>query len=249
MPRRHFLPALLMLALALPVASHAAETNAQAIVEKADAIRFPTSAFQIAVKVTSTKSKGAPSLHEYQVLQKGHDNSIVRTMAPATEKGQVMLLKGADLWLFLPSVSQPVRLPLSQRLTGQVANGDLARANFAGDYNAKLLRSENVDGQDCQVLELIAARKGVTYHRVLYWVNAQNFRPYKVEFYTLSGRLMKTGIYSDYKNMGGAMRPAKLVLQDALKKGEESVLEYTSLTLRDIPDKFFAKDFLRKLGG
>ena len=43
-----------------------------------------------------------------------------------------MLMRGNDLWVFLPSVSQPVRLSLSQRLTGQVANGDLARANFSG---------------------------------------------------------------------------------------------------------------------
>ena len=49
-------------------------------------------------------------------------------------------MKGHDLWIFLPTVSQPVRLSMSQRLTGQVANGDLARANFAGDYTAKLLR-------------------------------------------------------------------------------------------------------------
>jgi len=31
-----------------------------------------------------------------------------------------MLMRGRDLWVFLPNVSQPVRLSLSQRLTGQV---------------------------------------------------------------------------------------------------------------------------------
>lgn len=43
--------------------------------------------------------------------------------------------------MFMPDVSQPVRLSLAQRLTGQVANGDLARANFASDYHPKILRS------------------------------------------------------------------------------------------------------------
>src|SRR5262245_20132400 len=100
----------------------AGTVDANALVAAADAIRFPTEAFQIEVKVTST-GRGSPDVHEYQVLQKGHDNSVVRTMSPASEKGQVMLLKGPDLWVFMPQVSQPVRLPLSQRLTGQVANG------------------------------------------------------------------------------------------------------------------------------
>ena len=40
-----------------------------------------------------------------------------------------------------------MRLSLSQRLTGEVSNGDLARANFAGDYKPKLLRTETVDGR------------------------------------------------------------------------------------------------------
>ena len=69
-------------------------------------------------------------VHKYRVLSKGNENSIVMTTEPASERGQILLMKGRDLWIFMPSVSQPVRLSLSQRLTGQVANGDLARANF-----------------------------------------------------------------------------------------------------------------------
>jgi len=226
--------------------SAVAGLDANALVAAADAIRFPTEAFQIQVKVT-TGGRSGPEVHEYQVLQKGHDNSVVRTLSPASEKGQVMLLKGADLWVFLPQVSQPVRLPLSQRLTGQVANGDLARANFAGDYNATLVKEEALDGKACAQLELMAARKGVTYQRVLYWVETATRRPVKVEFYTVSKRLMKSGIYSDFKDMGGVLRPTRLTLTDALRKGEQSVLEYTGLKKREIPDKVFSKEFLRKL--
>lgn len=150
----------LSLSLALSASTvPAAPLDADALVAAADAIRFPTEAFQIQVKVT-TSGRGTPDVHEYQVLQKGHERSVVRTLAPAAEKGQVMLLRGSDLWVFMPQVSQPVRLPLSQRLTGQVANGDLARANFAGDYKATLLAEEDVDGKKCAKLELTAARKG-----------------------------------------------------------------------------------------
>ena len=217
------------------------------VVAAADTIRFPSEAFQVSVTVTSTTATGSPELHEYQVLQSGHDKSVVRTLKPASEAGQVMLLRGADLWVFLPEVSQPVRLPLSQRLTGQVANGDLARANFAGDYAANFLREETVEGKQCTVLELTAARSGVTYHRVLYWVEKNSNKPVKAEFYTLSKRLMKTGLYSDFKALGGKIRPTKLTLIDALKKGEQSVLLYSNLKVRAIPEKFFTKDFLRKL--
>jgi outer membrane lipoprotein-sorting protein len=96
-------------------------------------------------------------VRKYRVLSKGNTNSVVMVTEPASERGQILLMKGRDLWVFMPDVSQPIRLSLSQRLTGQVANGDLARANFAADYNPKLLRSEKIGNEDYHVLELTAS--------------------------------------------------------------------------------------------
>ncbi len=168
-------------------------------------------------------------------------------LEPASERGQIMLMKGRDLWVFMPDVSQPIRLGLAQRLTGQVANGDLARANFSGDYTPKLLRIEKLDGEDDYVLELLAVDRSVTYHRVLLWVNKSNYRPRKAEFYSLSGRLLKTSSYEHFENMAGKQRPARMLIQDALKSGDTSVLEYSNMRLRDLPDKVFSKDYLKKL--
>ena len=126
---------------------------------------------------------------------------------PASERGQIMLMKGRDLWVFLPNVSQPVRVPLSQRLTGQVANGDLARANFAGDYTPKLLRTERVDGETMHVLELSANDRGVTYHKVMYWVRQSNHWPHRAEFYSVSDRLLKTAHYQNFVKLGGTRAP------------------------------------------
>ncbi|MEM7468551.1 MAG: outer membrane lipoprotein-sorting protein, partial [Pseudomonadota bacterium] len=221
--------------------------DAAAIVKKADEIRFPKEPFKISVFITSHSPDGDPDEREYQVLQKGFDKSVVRTLAPASERGTMMLMRQSDLWVFLPKVSQPVRLPLSQRLTGQVANGDLARANFSGDYASEKVGEEEIDGAPHHVLELTASRKGVTYHRAKYWVNKSNNRPRRVEFYTKSNKLMKVGEYTDYIDMGGVMRPSTLTLTDALTAGEYSVLTYKKLKKRDLADKIFTKQFLRKL--
>jgi outer membrane lipoprotein-sorting protein len=156
-------------------------------------------------------------------------------------------MRGKDLWLFLPNVSQPVRLSLSQRLTGQVANGDLARANFAGDYVPSITSSDTIKGQPHYVLELKASDRSVTYNRVVYWVNKSNYRPYKAEFYALSGKLLKTCLYDNFKDSAGAFRPTTLIMEDALADGGKSVLEYKNFVLRDLPDKYFNKDYLMKL--
>ena len=36
-------------------------------------------------------------------------------------------------------------------------------------------------------------------------------------------------------------------MQNALLKDEESVLEYSGMRLRDLPDRMFTKDFLKRL--
>ena len=166
---------------------------------------------------------------------------------PASDRGQIILMRGHDLWVFLPSVSQPIRLSLSQRLTGQVANGDLARANFAGDYNPRVLRTESIEGESYYVLELTAVGRGVTYHRVVYWVRQSNFQPYRAEFYSLSDHHLKTARYENFRQLGGRIRPTRLVLQDAQHPDEESILDYSNMLLRDLPDKIFTKDYLKRL--
>lgn len=240
-------------ALAFAAGAHAApekapaEIDPQTIVEKADEVRFPDHGFEVEVDIDSKLSGGNSEARKYKVLSKGNENTVVMVMEPASERGQIMLMKGRDLWIFLPNVSQPVRLGLAQRLTGQVANGDLARANFAGDYNPKLLRTEEVDGEPCYVLELTAADRGVTYGKVMYWVRKSNFWPHKAEFYSLSGRLLKTAHYRDFQQMAGRVRPTELLMEDALRKGEQSTMAYRNMKPRELPDKIFTKDYLKRL--
>ena len=221
--------------------------EARMIVEKADQVRFPADGFQVDVTVTTVDREQKADTRKYRILAKGNANSVVMVVEPASERGQIMLMKGRDLWVFMPEVSQPIRLALSQRLTGQVANGDLARANFTGDYNPRLLRSEKVDGEDHHVLELTGIDRSVTYQKVIYWVRAKDYSPTKAEFYSLSNRLLKTCRYENYRTMEGKKRPARLVMEDALRAGEQSVLDYTGMKSRDLPDKVFTKDYLKKL--
>lgn len=241
--------ALIALLCAPPMAHEAAaqEADAKALLQKADEIRFPAVGFEVGVKIKNVEGNQPAEAREYKVLSKGNDNTIVMTLQPAAERGQILLMKGRDLWMFLPDVSQPVRLSLAQRLTGLVANGDLARANFAGDYTPKLAGTERIDNQTYHVLELTAVDRGVTYQRVKYWIAQSNNYPYKAEFYSLSDRLLKTCTYENFKQLGGRVRPTRLVMVDALRSEARSEMEYDDMKQRDLPEKVFSKEYLKKL--
>lgn len=220
---------------------------AREIVEKADLVRFPAEGFQVEVSITNNSPGKSAESRLYRVLSKGNNNTVIMVTEPAAERGQIILMKDRDLWVFMPDVSQPIRISLSQRLTGQVANGDLARANFAADYNPRFVRTDTIGNEKYHVLDLVAVDRSVTYQRVVYWVRQSDNWPYKAEFYSLSNRLLKTCSYENFQVMEGRQRPTRLVLTDALKGGEQSLLEYRNMKLRDLPDKVFTKDYLKKL--
>ena len=92
---------------------------AKSIVEKADQVRFPSEPFEVDVDVTNVVDGQVNDKRKYKILSKGNENTIVQVIEPAVDRGQIMLMRGRNLWVFLPNVSQPVRLSLSQRLTGR----------------------------------------------------------------------------------------------------------------------------------
>ncbi|MEO8186836.1 MAG: outer membrane lipoprotein-sorting protein [Burkholderiaceae bacterium] len=247
------LAALIVMAYATPSAKAQAMPNvgqgvsAQDILKYADLVRFPPEAFEVSIHIRSSQQGSLKDERVLKVLSKGNENTVVMTVEPASERGQILLMKGRDLWFFLPKVSQPVRLSLAQRLLGQVSNGDIARANFSGDYTPTLVGVETTGNDSLYVLNLVAVDRGVTYQRVRYWVRQSNYWPYKAEFYSLSDRLLKTCRYEEFRQLGGKVRPARLVMLDALRNGEESTLDYSAMKLRELPDKIFTKEYLNRL--
>ncbi len=49
------------------------------------------------------------------------------------------------------------------------------------------------------------------------------------------------------KNLGGQLRPTEILISNALRAEEKSLLEYSNLKPRDLPDKMFTKEYLKKL--
>jgi intracellular septation protein A len=235
--------ALLLLAAASP--AHAGD--AADIVADADRYRRPADSFVWKITITSQEAKKTPSVDGFEVFVKSGARVFVKFVAPPRSAGRSLLGLGRDLWIYLPDAGKPVRIPLSQRLVGQVANGDIARADYAGDYDAILLGDDAVDGVGCHVLDLKAKTKDVTYSAIKYWVSKDGRRPVKAEFYAGTGTLLKTGTFDNFQNVGGHALATRLTLTDAIRKDKRSVLDYGEVTIRELPDKYFDKNYMKTL--
>jgi Outer membrane lipoprotein-sorting protein len=221
--------------------------EAEDLVRKADQVRRPGESFIWKVTVTSTEGDKAPTTDGFEVFVKGTRRSFVKFVAPARNLGRSLLALDRDLWIYLPDAGRPVRIPLAQRLVGQVANGDLARVDYAGDYEVTLLGSESVEGVACQVLDLKAKTKDVTYAAIKYWVARDASRPVKAEFYAGTGTLLKTGTFDPPQDLDGRRLVTRLTFVDAIRKDRKSVMDFGEVKVRDLPDKYFDKNYMKTL--
>jgi len=214
--------------------------DAQALLRESDILRNGSSSYVVRVKITNFEAGKQDEEHLYGVSQKGLDKTHVEFLSPR-EKGRYMLMLGDDMWIYLPDTSRPVRITPLERLTGDASNGDVARTNYAYDYDAVYLRTEKVGEIECRVLELSAKRKGSTYHKIEYWLRAEDARPVRAEFYLTSGKHIKSATFDAYRQEGGRTYLARMTIYDQIRKSSHSVMEYSSYQARELPDKMFSQ--------
>jgi outer membrane lipoprotein-sorting protein len=223
------------------VAGHAATPttpDAEAILKRSDTYRNGWPSYVLHVKITSYESGKSDEEKLYEVSTKGTEKTYVEFLSPR-EKGQHLLMLGDDMWVYLPDTSRPVRITPLERLSGDASNGDVARTNYAADYTPTYLRTEKVGDAECHVLILAAKRKGATYQQILFWVRVQDDRPVKAEFHLTSGKLIKSATFDQYASIGGHLQLARMTLYDEIRHNSHSVLEYSGIAPRELPDKLF----------
>lgn len=229
--------ALLMLALLTPVGAFAQIDDAARLLERADRFRSGWPAFVVRTRIDNFDGDRLVESAEFAVSVKG-ENSLVRFLSPKT-KGQSLLMRGDDLWFFLPSVTRPVRITPIQRLLGNTSNGDLARLRYAIDYTATIEGEESIDGVPGVILDLRARRKGATYQRVRYAVRRSDAMPLRAECFVGSGKHLKTAYFSEPRQFAGRLIVSRLVIHDRLKAASRTVMEFVEFTPRELPDKIF----------
>jgi outer membrane lipoprotein-sorting protein len=218
-----------------------------AIVARSDAIRAPGGSYEFEAVVTTYEGEEKKSENGYKGYVKDLDHVLVEFKSPPSERGKSLLMLGDDLWIYLPNIKKPVRIPLQQRLVGDVSNGDMARSKFAVDYNAVLNGEENMTGQETYVLDLVAKSENKTYNKIKYWIAKGDSKPVKAEFFTVSGQSLKTCTFEDFRSAAGAVRPMRLVFQDTINKNQRSTLIFSSMTQKKLDDRMFTKEYMSTL--
>jgi len=178
-------------------------------------------------------------------VKKGRDKVAALFLAPASDKGRATLRQGDNMWLYIPNVGKPVRITSLQSVTGGIFNNaDILRVDYAEEYDVEAAE----DLPDAHLLTLKAKTGAVAYDKLKMRIDKKLALPLQIEAYAASGLLVKTLRFKDIKDFGGGIkRPATVETDSPLHKGYVSVMLYSQLKKRTVPDEVFTVNYLSRL--
>jgi hypothetical protein len=214
------------------------------ILKRSDEVRGSSSGFRVNIRIESFKNDAVENkmeiiTHLKSIGKDGSVTSLVKFVAPAVSRGQVMLRESNVLWLYSPNSRFIIRIPSQQRLMGNLSNGDVCSVSYRSDYAVVSMDESN---PDFYLLTLKRKNPEATYPAIKYWVSRLTFQPQKAEFYTESGRLLKTMEFIGYRMEMGALRPYLVVTFDGTNRADRTVSYYTGYAQEILDEKYFRKN-------
>ncbi len=107
-----------------------------------------------------------------------------------------------DQWLYLPALKRVKRIS-SRNKSGPFMGSEFAYEDLSSQevekYTYKYIRDETYQDMECFVVERYPVDKNSGYKRQVVWLDKQEYRPQRIEFYDRKNAKLKTLGYSGYR--------------------------------------------------
>lgn len=178
-------------------------------------------------------------------------NTFIDILYPNKEKGSGTLRKTSEMWNYFPKVGKVVKVPPSMMMSSWMGsdfnNDDLVKeTTLVDNYTGKFLTSTDPTQH---LIELTPLKSTVTvWGKIILVVKKDNLMPVKEEYFDEKGAKIRTLYFSDYKNMGGRLIPAKLELIPEGKANQKTIIRYVKAQFDSPlpPDTFSLINLQRK---
>jgi outer membrane lipoprotein-sorting protein len=155
-----------------------------------------------------------------------------------------------DQWLYLPSLKRVKRIASANKSSAFVGS-DFAYEDLLSDeiekFDHEWIRDEACGAERCFLIERRPRYAGSGYTRQRVWIDQEEFRPVRIEYYDRKNRHQKTLMFEEYRLYLGRFWRARLMRMDNHQTGKATLLSFsdfvfqTGLTVRD-----FDPDVLRR---
>lgn len=238
---------LLLIATLLAVAAPArgADPDAAELLARYDRAMGPEN-YEALATMTAHRDDGSTRTYRMRMLKKGDERFRLFFLEPATSRGQEILRQGDNSWLYMPNLKRSVRMANRDSFQGgDFNNADVMRVNYTADYEATLV--DQPGDSNTWLLELKAKTADASYDRVLLWMSRADSMPVKGEYYSASGKMLRSAEFSEVRDFNGLKRPAKVVMRNRLasKRFTELVLDSFETAVNPPASRFVLDDLGR----
>lgn len=184
------------------------------------------------------------------------DKSIMVFDRPRDLKGTAILTfshktEADEQWLYLPALKRVKRISSSDK-SGPFMGSEFAFEDLSSQevekYQYKYLRDETIDGQSCYVIERIPTDKYSGYSRQVSWVDQQEYRLQRVDYYDRKDTLLKTMVASDYQQyLDRYWRPGTMTMTNH-QTGKSTTLKFANYQFRTgLQDSDFSPNAISRI--
>jgi len=155
-----------------------------------------------------------------------------------------------EQWIFLPALKRVKRISSSNK-SGPFMGSEFAYEDISSfeipKYSYKYLRDETIDGIECFVSELRPQYKHSGYTKTHVWIDKEEYRVQKIEFYDRKDSLLKIQRYKEYKLFLGQYWRAHVQTMENQQNGKSTTLYWDNFQFKTgLTDKDFEKNDLKR---
>ncbi len=170
-----------------------------------------------------------------EIWSEGTEKALIRVVTPKKEEGLSTLKVNSDMWNYLPKIDRTIRVPTSMMrgswMGSHFTNDDLVKeSRLVRDYDIEI--SYEGRREDMLVWEFTLTPHpdaSVVWGKIRYQVRKQDLMPTWAAYYGEDGELRRTMTFSDYREVGGRLIPAKSRMIP-----EDEPEEYTEVTYLEL---------------
>lgn len=225
-------------------------TEIQAILGRLDdQSRFDETDFSaVLTMIVEDPEKGIEKMVVRQFRRDDGEHYLLLIQEPTTQKGQGYLLEGDNLWFYDPSSRKFAHTSLKESFQDSDArNADFGQSSYSSSYEVEGYE-EGVLGQfKVYIIDLKAIDDTVPFPYAKIWVTQDTDLILKTEEYSLTRRLMRSGLFPKYTKVGNAVIPVQMIFIDELVEGKKTQIGISEISISPIPDHVFTKAYIERV--
>ncbi len=209
------------------------------------------------LQMTLVNRSGAERVREIKQFERafpGVDKKILFFVSPRDVKNTAFMNWSYDdgqednQWIYLPALRKVKRISSENKndyfMGSDFTYDDLGGRDLDADVH-KLLRTEEVNGDLCYVVESTPKESGYMYGRTINWVVKDKWIGLKKEFYDPKGELLKTLSVTRYADIDGILTILETVMHN-VQSNHRTIMAISDVQYNTGIEDIFSERMMRR---